>query len=167
MALASSIKKNLIFRNSAWNTSKISISSVVPSRNFAIINPTLNHLQIKNQVLFVKKRTFATPPQKAVPGQGIVGKYAFHLKELTKRLPDQRILFEDVNTSVFYGYHFPFCTITCSAKIGIIGINGFIHLSTVLILKKGSGKSSLLKIIAGEDTEYDGTFYSTCILITR
>jgi ABC-type glutathione transport system ATPase component len=65
-------------------------------------------------------------------GEGISGKYVFHTKDLGKRLPNGKILFENLNFSLYYG-----------AKIGVLGSNG-------------AGKSSLLKILAGIDMEYDG-----------
>ena len=45
---------------------------------------------------------------------------------------DKKVVLKDIYLSYFYG-----------AKIGVLGLNG-------------SGKSSLLKILAGEDTKYDG-----------
>eukprot|EP01117_Protostelium_nocturnum_P019417 TRINITY_DN8421_c0_g1_i1.p1 TRINITY_DN8421_c0_g1~~TRINITY_DN8421_c0_g1_i1.p1 ORF type:complete len:690 (+),score=258.65 TRINITY_DN8421_c0_g1_i1:210-2072(+) len=60
-------------------------------------------------------------------------KFSFHLKDVTKILSaDGRVLFQDLNLSAYEG-----------AKIGILGING-------------SGKSSLIKIIAGVDKDFDG-----------
>lgn len=49
-----------------------------------------------------------------------------------KLIPPSRQILKDIYLSFFYG-----------AKIGIIGLNG-------------SGKSSLLKIIAGVDKDYQG-----------
>ncbi len=57
---------------------------------------------------------------------------SFTLHELKKTF-GQRVLFENVTLSFLRG-----------AKIGVIGPNGM-------------GKSTLLKILAGEDTEFDGT----------
>jgi ATPase subunit of ABC transporter with duplicated ATPase domains len=58
----------------------------------------------------------------------------FTMLHLTKSLPDgSRTLLKDINLCFFPG-----------AKIGVVGLNG-------------SGKSSLLKIMAGVDTEFDGT----------
>src|SRR5579862_3018180 len=45
---------------------------------------------------------------------------------------EKKLILKDIYLSYFYG-----------AKIGVLGLNG-------------SGKSSLLKILAGEDTKYDG-----------
>ncbi|MFA7172990.1 MAG: energy-dependent translational throttle protein EttA [Kiritimatiellia bacterium] len=62
----------------------------------------------------------------------MAGEYVYSLIELTKQHEKKTIL-ENVNLSFFHGAH-----------IGVIGANG-------------SGKSSLLKIMAGLDTEYMGT----------
>jgi len=62
----------------------------------------------------------------------MAGEYVYSLVNLTKQHEKKTIL-EDVNLSFFHGAH-----------IGVIGANG-------------SGKSSLLKIMAGLDTEYMGT----------
>jgi ATP-binding cassette ChvD family protein len=60
--------------------------------------------------------------------------FMFTMLHLTKTLPDgSRTLLKDINLCFFPG-----------AKIGVVGLNG-------------SGKSSLLKIMAGVDTEFDGT----------
>jgi ATPase subunit of ABC transporter with duplicated ATPase domains len=55
------------------------------------------------------------------------------LENVQKRLDSGRLLFKDVSLSFYQG-----------AKIGVLGANG-------------SGKSSLLKIIAGVDKEFDGS----------
>ncbi|HEY5653417.1 MAG TPA: energy-dependent translational throttle protein EttA [Pontiella sp.] len=62
----------------------------------------------------------------------MAGEYVYTLENLTKQHGAKTIL-EDVNLSFFFG-----------ARIGVIGGNG-------------SGKSSLLKIMAGLDQEYIGT----------
>ena len=49
------------------------------------------------------------------------------------RSHDKRVVLKDISLSYFYG-----------AKIGVLGLNG-------------SGKSTLLRILAGEDTEFEGT----------
>lgn len=64
--------------------------------------------------------------------EGQTGNIAIWIQEVTKRFQSGRTLFKDLSLSFFHG-----------AKIGIIGANG-------------SGKSSLLKILAGEDVEFDG-----------
>ena len=62
----------------------------------------------------------------------MAGEYQFSLIDVTKQQGTKTIL-KDVNLSFFYGAH-----------IGVIGANG-------------AGKSSLLKILAGLDTELMGT----------
>ena len=52
---------------------------------------------------------------------------------LGKTVPPKRRILDDISLSFFPG-----------AKIGILGLNG-------------SGKSTLLRIMAGVDTEFDGT----------
>ncbi|GKY99700.1 hypothetical protein MPSEU_000924000 [Mayamaea pseudoterrestris] len=60
--------------------------------------------------------------------------FMFTMLGLTKILPDKsKTLLKDINLSFYPG-----------AKIGVVGLNG-------------SGKSTLLKIMAGIDTEFDGT----------
>ena len=60
--------------------------------------------------------------------------FMFTLVGLTKRLPDKsKNILQDIHLSFYPG-----------AKIGVVGLNG-------------SGKSTLLKIMAGLDTEFDGT----------
>ena len=61
-----------------------------------------------------------------------LGEVILTLRGVEKRLPGGRVLFRGVNLAFQRG-----------AKIGVLGLNG-------------SGKSSLLKILAGEDAEYDG-----------
>lgn len=61
----------------------------------------------------------------------MAGEYVYNLQDLTKQHGDKTIL-NEVNLSFFFG-----------AKIGVIGGNG-------------AGKSSLLRIMAGIDTEYMG-----------
>jgi ATP-binding cassette ChvD family protein len=62
----------------------------------------------------------------------MAGEYVFNLQHLTRQY-DKKIVLDDVNLSFFFGAH-----------IGVIGSNG-------------SGKSSLLRIMAGEDQDYIGT----------
>ena len=62
----------------------------------------------------------------------MAGEYQFSLIDVTKQVGAKTIL-KDVNLSFFYGAH-----------IGVIGGNG-------------AGKSSLLKILAGLDTDLIGT----------
>jgi ATP-binding cassette ChvD family protein len=61
----------------------------------------------------------------------MAGEYAFNLMHLTKQ-HEKKIVLDDVNLAFYFGAH-----------IGVIGVNG-------------SGKSSLLRILAGEDKEYMG-----------
>ena len=59
-------------------------------------------------------------------------KIIFSMVGVGKLIPPSRQILKDIYLSFFYG-----------AKIGIIGLNG-------------SGKSSLMKIIAGVDKDYQG-----------
>ena len=56
----------------------------------------------------------------------------YTMQGVTKIVPPQRTILQNINLSFYPG-----------AKIGVLGLNG-------------SGKSSLLRIMAGEDTEIDG-----------
>jgi ABC-type nitrate/sulfonate/bicarbonate transport system ATPase subunit len=68
-------------------------------------------------------------------GGGIEGDMIASVRGLGKTLPGGRVLFKDVSLGFQRG-----------AKIGVLGLNG-------------SGKSSLLKVIAGVDTEFDGDYW--------
>src|ERR1700736_160294 len=59
-------------------------------------------------------------------------KVIYSMIGVTKR-HDKQVVLKDIYLSYFYG-----------AKIGVLGLNG-------------SGKSSLLKILAGVDKQFDGT----------
>ena len=61
-----------------------------------------------------------------------MAQYVYTMQAVTKIVPPKRIILENINLSFFPG-----------AKIGVLGLNG-------------SGKSSLLRIMAGLDTEIDG-----------
>jgi energy-dependent translational throttle protein EttA len=61
-----------------------------------------------------------------------VTQYVYSMFKLSKMVPPKRQILKDISLSFFPG-----------AKIGILGLNG-------------SGKSSLLRIMAGVDTEFDG-----------
>jgi len=61
-----------------------------------------------------------------------MAQYVYTMQGVTKMVPPKRVILEDINLSFFPG-----------AKIGVLGLNG-------------SGKSSLLKIMAGLDKEFDG-----------
>ena len=63
-------------------------------------------------------------------------KIIFGMHKVSKSIPSGKTIIKNINLSFFYG-----------AKIGIIGLNG-------------SGKSSLLKIIAGIDKAFKGEIYS-------
>jgi sulfate-transporting ATPase len=60
------------------------------------------------------------------------GQYIFVMHRVSKIVPPNRAILKDISLSFFPG-----------AKIGVLGLNG-------------SGKSSLLRIMAGVDHEYDG-----------
>src|SRR6059036_3455602 len=61
-----------------------------------------------------------------------MAQYVFTMNRVGKIVPPKRVILKDISLSFFPG-----------AKIGVLGLNG-------------SGKSSLLRIMAGGDTEYEG-----------
>jgi sulfate-transporting ATPase len=61
-----------------------------------------------------------------------MAQYVFTMQGVTKIVPPKRVILENINLSFFPG-----------AKIGVLGLNG-------------AGKSSLLRIMAGVDKEFDG-----------
>jgi energy-dependent translational throttle protein EttA len=61
-----------------------------------------------------------------------MAQYVFTMNRVSKVVPPKRVILKDISLSFFPG-----------AKIGVLGLNG-------------SGKSSLLKIMAGVDKEFDG-----------
>ncbi len=61
-----------------------------------------------------------------------MAQYVYTMQGVTKMVPPKRTILENIHLSFFPG-----------AKIGVLGLNG-------------SGKSSLLRIMAGEDKEFDG-----------
>jgi ATP-binding cassette ChvD family protein len=61
-----------------------------------------------------------------------MAQYIYTMHRVTKRVPPQRTILKNISLSFFPG-----------AKIGVLGLNG-------------AGKSSLLKIMAGLDHEYEG-----------
>ena len=61
-----------------------------------------------------------------------MAQYVFTMNRVGKVVPPKRVILKDISLSFFPG-----------AKIGVLGLNG-------------SGKSSLLKIMAGVDKEFDG-----------
>jgi sulfate-transporting ATPase len=81
-------------------------------------------------------RTFARVTPKDSSKEGNSQRYAYTLHDVSKQFATGRVLFKNVNLQFFEG-----------AKIGILGGNG-------------SGKSSLLKIIAGIEKEFDGKAFA-------
>jgi ATP-binding cassette ChvD family protein len=61
-----------------------------------------------------------------------MAQYVYTMRRVSKLVPPKRTILRDISLSFFPG-----------AKIGVLGMNG-------------SGKSSLLRIMAGEDKEFDG-----------
>ena len=61
-----------------------------------------------------------------------MAQYVYTMQGVTKIVPPKRTILENISLSFFPG-----------AKIGVLGLNG-------------SGKSSLLRIMAGVDTEFEG-----------
>ena len=61
-----------------------------------------------------------------------MAQYVFTMNRVGKIVPPKRVILKDISLSFFPG-----------AKIGVLGLNG-------------SGKSSLLRIMAGEDREFEG-----------
>ncbi len=61
-----------------------------------------------------------------------MAQYIYTMNQVSKVVPPKRTILKDISLSFFPG-----------AKIGVLGLNG-------------SGKSSLLRIMAGVDTEFDG-----------
>jgi sulfate-transporting ATPase len=61
-----------------------------------------------------------------------MAQYVYTMRRVSKVVPPKRTILRDISLSFFPG-----------AKIGVLGLNG-------------SGKSSLLRIMAGEDKEFDG-----------
>ncbi len=62
-------------------------------------------------------------------------KYIFSLQQLSKTVPPEKKILENINLSFIYG-----------AKIGVLGLNG-------------AGKSTLLRVIAGEEKDFSGEVY--------
>ena len=61
-----------------------------------------------------------------------MAQYVYTMQRVGKVVPPKRQILKDISLSFFPG-----------AKIGVLGLNG-------------SGKSSLLRIMAGEDKNFDG-----------
>jgi sulfate-transporting ATPase len=62
----------------------------------------------------------------------VMAQYVYTMNRVGKIVPPKRVILKDISLSFFPG-----------AKIGVLGLNG-------------SGKSSLLRIMAGEDKEFEG-----------
>jgi sulfate-transporting ATPase len=67
-----------------------------------------------------------------IPRRFPMAQYVYTMNRVGKVVPPKRVILKDISLSFFPG-----------AKIGVLGLNG-------------AGKSSLLRIMAGEDREYDG-----------
>jgi sulfate-transporting ATPase len=76
----------------------------------------------------LSSRFFAT----SFPEIRNMAQYVFTMNRVSRVVPPKRVILKDISLSFFPG-----------AKIGVLGVNG-------------SGKSSLLKIMAGVDKEFDG-----------
>src|SRR5881409_3635701 len=61
-----------------------------------------------------------------------MAQYVYTMNRVGKLVPPKRVILKDISLSFFPG-----------AKIGVLGLNG-------------AGKSSLLRIMAGEDHEFEG-----------
>ncbi|NDG58692.1 MAG: ATP-binding cassette domain-containing protein, partial [Betaproteobacteria bacterium] len=61
-----------------------------------------------------------------------MAQYVFTMNRVGKVVPPKRVILKDISLSFFPG-----------AKIGVLGLNG-------------SGKSSLLRIMAGVDSQFEG-----------
>ena len=61
-----------------------------------------------------------------------MAQYIYTMNRVAKMVPPKRVILRDISLSFFPG-----------AKIGVLGLNG-------------SGKSSLLRIMAGVDQDFDG-----------
>lgn len=79
----------------------------------------------------VEAKEKAAKAKKRAAGRGIEGKYVYSMQGVSKYLENQA-LFENVNIMLLQG-----------AKVGVLGVNG-------------CGKSSLLKIVAELDDDYEG-----------
>src|SRR5699024_2108948 len=75
------------------------------------------------------------PPHPSIgtqPAQSTMSQYVYTMHRVSKVVPPNRTLIKDVSLSFFPG-----------AKIGVLGLNG-------------AGKSTVLRIMAGVDKEFDG-----------
>src|SRR5215213_9716668 len=72
-------------------------------------------------------------PRPTLPaGNSHMAQYVYTMRRVGKVVPPKRVILKDISLSFFPG-----------AKIGVLGLNG-------------SGKSSLLRIMAGEDKDFEG-----------
>src|SRR6516164_3486830 len=79
-----------------------------------------------------KPNTAALAARAAAGDNPFMAQYIYTMNRVSKVVPPKRIILRDISLSFFPG-----------AKIGVLGLNG-------------AGKSSLLKIMAGLDTNIDG-----------
>ncbi len=77
-------------------------------------------------------RIFRALYDRAPAERELMAQFIYTMNRVSKVVPPKRIILRDISLSFFPG-----------AKIGVLGLNG-------------SGKSSLLRIMAGEDKEIDG-----------
>src|SRR5580700_6880233 len=69
---------------------------------------------------------------RALDDNPYMAQYIYTMNRVAKMVPPKRVILRDISLSFFPG-----------AKIGVLGLNG-------------SGKSSLLRIMAGVDQDFDG-----------
>jgi ATP-binding cassette ChvD family protein len=145
LSLLRANKNNFFFNNQAiYYSNQTRVKSV--SKNPAPVKPGRNkyaHLTESNEnvrggmdAARLQEQHKENQQQKGTvkkkPGYGDPSKLVFIMRDIGKTLQDNTVLFEGVNLSCFSG-----------AKIGVLGLNG-------------CGKSSLMKIIAGVDEDYEG-----------
>ena len=105
--------------------------SAVAKGNWSHQRRVLSHALIIMRWLLCKDCDTAAPLQK-IFSERHMAQYVFSMNHLTKTVPPKRQILKDISLSFFPG-----------AKIGVLGLNG-------------SGKSSLLKIMAGVDKDFEG-----------
>jgi ATP-binding cassette ChvD family protein len=79
-----------------------------------------------------KPNTAALAARPAAGDNPVMAQYIYTMNRVSKVVPPKRVILRDISLSFFPG-----------AKIGVLGLNG-------------AGKSSLLKIMAGIDSSFDG-----------
>lgn len=117
-----------------------------PSLDLVVNSPTTGHYKIRSAFALsgkkkkkgggggIKQRQQEKASVKEQRFDAQTRNFMFSIVKLNKILPDKsKTVLKDINLAFYPG-----------AKIGVVGLNG-------------SGKSTLLKIMAGLDTEYDGT----------